>query len=384
MKKKIIEELNSDIDILNKENIDFQNNISIKTGHYWAQWGEYQEWIDYNIATIDTIKNLVKENRYRDSYILLRSVFEAYLIIKLAMIGNMYFFDLLPLKGTSKTKKESPTDLLKRATNDPHLINNKNLIRRKLIYTKDKKDYKLRLIFKSTPVQNTSVFVPRHYFFIRDYSSDNQYLCDLIIKNRWIDSETSQIKENKKINKNVRENFFEIGALIDFFKVNKFATPRQADAIFVHYSYLSKFTHNTIESYKLNHSQFRTSDLNKIFKNDFTHELLILLYCNFLSLYFLNLQYKYFSKEPDIGIKQIYKRKLRKIFAANNNKYSFFWFIYNKPYSFDLMLYKYKKRKTNQQKNVVIPYYVNPFVRLRDLRSYWPDYKPPEILSEEI
>lgn len=387
--KKIIRELHADLEYLNNGNGTFHKHYKSHTGHSWAQWSEYQEWINYNISTLSSINSLVDQKRYRDCYILLRPVLEAYLIIKLAMIGNKYFFDLLPIK-TNKSK-ESESDLMNRATNDPNLVNNPNLISKKLIREKGG-GYKVRLIFKNSAVQNTNVFVPKHYFMAREFDPDSVYLSDLIAKNRWIELEEDKISEHKHTHRNIKNNFLDIGSLLEFFRINKFTTSRQSKAIFVHYSYLSKFIHPTVQGYEtISRGQTRAyyNSSDEINKYDFFHELLILLYATFLSAHFIELQIQYFGNQPDLKLDKAYKNEVKKRIKIINGDYSFFWFIYNEPYIYDIYQYKIKKGAGRQYNSTPkIPYYVNPLARLRELSGGWSNavfgtYHPPKILSED-
>lgn len=388
MSKKVIGELNKDLGETNSENLNFRKNFINLTGHSWYQWGEYEKWINHNIVTLDSVKDLVGKNKYRDCYVLLRSVLEAYLVIKLAMLGNKYLFDLLPT-GKGKTK-ESKADLLNRARSDPNLSTS-NVLSKKLI--EDETGYRVRIIFENLPVKDTKVFVPRHYFLAKEYDPDAQYLSDLIIRNRWRDLPESKarIKEHKQLNRNIQNNFFSVGALLDFFKINGFVTTRQKQAIFVHYNYLSKFTHSTVVSYETlpNNNYYPHADsLESFLKNDFDHELLILLYCNFLSLYFVELQLNYFCRQPDLKVKNNYRKYLKKKIGEIKKKYAFFWFIYNKPYEYDIFQYKMKGRFPKTYKiKPSIPYYTDPFTRLKNLKGGWSNkvlghYEPPKILYD--
>ncbi len=385
--RKIIRDLYLDLEHFNKENVAFHTHYKNITGNGWTQWGDYHYWINHNICTLDSIAVLVREKRYRDCYILLRPVLEAYLIIKLCMLGNRYFYDLLPLD--EKGRKESAADLLKRANQDPNLLNNPHFISKKLV--RRRKKYWVRLLFNSPPVEKTTVYVPNHYLLAKEYEPDTVYLSDLIIRNRWDDEKSKQIKEVKKRNKNIKENFFDMDCLQDFFKVNKFKTTRSM-AIFTHYSFLSKFIHPTVNGYQTiskGNTKGHINNINEVNDYDFLNELLILLYSLFLSIYFVELQLEYFSQQSDLEVDKEYKRVIVEKIKNINEKYSFFWFLYNKPHKFDEVYYKNKRSNMRLKRKFKIPYFVNPLNRLKDLTSFWPDphgglYSPPKILSEEL
>ncbi len=383
---KAIKELQEDIEKLNVENLAFHKSYENRTGHGWAQWSEYQKWINFNVGTLDSIQTLVKEHRYRDCYILIRPVLEAYLLIKLSMLGNTIFFDLLPKKNGKVM--ESKEELLARAKNDPEL-KKADVVKMKLI--KDESGYRVRILFREKPVGGSREFVPRHYFFAKEYDPDTQYLSDLILKNQWHGIKYPT-KDHKKKNRDIQRNFLRIGALLDFFSVKKFASPRERQAIFVHYSYLSKFTHSTVRAYDSlakNHNGSNPSNLESLFKKNTLHELLILLYCAFLSLYFLKLQLDYFGRESDLVIRAKRRKEIRELTKAIEDKYSFFWFIYNKPHTFDLWQYQSKREiSQNANKKIPIPYYVDPYHRLEGLMSTWSNpilgrHEPPPILRAE-
>lgn len=385
--QRIFEELSEDIQMLIDANVTLHKHFTSPTDNGWAQWSDYRKWINFNIGSIQTVTELAGGDRYRDCYIILRSVLEAYLLIKLSMLARIQYFDLLPIKDPN-TGKEKPGDLLLRAqgiaAKEPRFFSLKPM------HEKNKPGrYWVRMLHTISPVGNTQEYVPVIYFFFKDYDPDGHYLSHLISKNSWAGSKWD-VKKHREKQQSISKVYLKLEQILLSFQINKFATPRQTDAILAHYNFLSKFTHAAPVSYDEVNSRYDIGHLNEVqgvFKFERYNKMLCLLYALNLSLYFLELQLDYFTKEPDLLLERQHQAKLNALRKRIKQKYSFFWFIYNKPHEFDHFTNKLKRQKLAPKKTPNIPYYVNPLKRLRDMTGGWSNpilgqYVPPKIMTE--
>lgn len=382
MPHQILQEIRSDIDELLKLNVTFHKNFTYGESS-WTHWGEYQEWINYNILSLKSVVNLAEAKCYRDSFVLVRTVFESFFLIELTMLAKYLYFNYLPYRGETKYQ------LLTRAKLEaPKVFGKKNIKNIKLVENMGR-PFKVQVVYRANPVSRSNKVIPRHYFIFKEYNPDELYLSGISLGDIW--GKRLKKRGKKKIQSRLSNTFLNMPvAILNFLKINRLATARERDAIVVHYNFLSKFTHGVSESYSIlskNKQRSFLRSLDEVMEFDYFKELLCLLYACHLAIYYIELQMKFFLNEEEIKIKNL--ESIKKIVLHLKDKYSFFWFVYNKPTDYDIFQYKIRqiiKKKPNlSPKDSQIKCHKNPLSRLEDLHIDYCNqsigrYMPPKIL----
>ena len=378
-KKSVIQKLNKDIDYLLELNVKFHENFSYGKSS-WSQWADYQEWINFNMLSLRTIKNLSSQSLYRDAFILNRSVFESYFLIKLAMLG-VYRCHSYSLKNNKDgfSSIEEVRNELEKILGKSNVISVTQISKNKLEYT-----------YKVKPVENTKKGIPDSYFYFKEFDAGVCYVDDVLFGNK--KTKRKETKRRVKKHKEINRRFLNMpGAILKLLSVNKMATKRQEDAIRIHYNFLSQFAHGSVRSYEILKGGQQKAYLNNLSELDcynYPKELLLLCYVCHLAIYYIELQIEYYSNEEEIKISSLSKVKVS--IDEIKQKYDFFWFIYNNPTEYDAFNYKmdklYSQKKPTLESDSDIKYYKDPLARLEKLHdSYSNDlageYRSPIILK---
>ena len=87
--KKILEDINS----LFIQIGTFKEQINFNDDTIYSEHLEYIEWANHQIKSLFDSLFLLKSNSYKSSFVLIRSVFESYFVLHLAMNGLKFNFE---------------------------------------------------------------------------------------------------------------------------------------------------------------------------------------------------------------------------------------------------------------------------------------------------
>jgi hypothetical protein len=215
----------------------------------------------------------------------------------------------------------------------------------------------------------TNEIVPIYNFILRDYIPEDTHLSSIdgISENTFpfIISYT----ENKKIMaKSIYNNFFYVKYLIRNLVINNLVDKTRADKIKVHYNFMSKYVHPSIDSIDiwLQFNESRIANYPKINSNIYRE--LILLYIGRLMYLYLNTYVKYYKNNENQKECKKYENFIEELNLMSND----LWFFDNEPMQYDI-------DKSNMQKQILkqinksifngIHYPKNPLERLNLMRN---------------
>ena len=352
----------------------------------------YQFFYD-QFMSMNSVLILLEKNKYKDCFIILRSILESYLFLlqmmKCETYKNSKEYTIIPNPGS--TKEEARNNTLEKWKNewkrgdkpeykDIIAINAKN--NDKIIIT-----YEWTGLYEEKDVKEEGYFISKYFFDFEEYSHEIRFLSDLptiAAGDRMPDVTKSIKKEHEKIYHHV----FYINSIIKNLKNNHLINDEQEDRIRVHYNFLSSFTHPTknIISYFGDPRIVYTKGVEEeitIAENGITKNYVylkyekkiieeqILLYICKLQMLIISLFsdfFKLLSSNSDWSKK--YSISTRKLDEATRD----FWFIFDNPTEFDIHDSEMRKIWLNEKQKSKIPkdlvlYYTNPLERLTNLKK---------------
>lgn len=338
---------------------------------------------------------LLKENKYKDCFIILRSIFESYLFLLQMMRCKVYKFSreftIIPNSGS--TKEEARDNTLKKwkeewkkggkvEYKDVFDINPSK--KDKIIIT-----YKFEGLYDEKDTNQEGYWISRYFFAFQEYDYELRFLSDLptIFAGDWMPDVTKSIqKKHKKIYHHV----FYIDSIIGNLKDNKLINITQKDRILVHYNFLSSFTHptkNLINSFGDPRIVYAKGVEEKItiskehgITKDYIYskydkkiiEEQILLYMCKLQMLFISLILDFFKPlSSNSNWSEKYSVLVKQLDDATKD----FWFIFDDPTKFDIDDSELRKtwlngeQKEKIRKDLVV-YYTNPLERLTKFKNW--------------
>lgn len=357
-----------------------------------VQWGDSSWMQDTEILNFIRIQSISLENAkqntlrgcYRDSYHIIRMIFEAYFILRLISTCDKY-----PLRIR-----------VTRAKTDPDLSSARNRIIQqareklggRLITTYVENKDTIVAVLRGIPIvddkgKETGVTLPYYYgawhdFRPVEYHLRRDTLQDRIPTLRFLTGEWASAP--RKIRSDLTKNygllykyFLTFDRILENLCLNGVLNKKTATSVLVHYNFLSNFSHCTSDSVSLittrRLSQITSGGLDNIYDHYFS-ELALLYICHLLSMH---LQHAiYYLGWRSIKLKNE-KKLYRPLCQRVENNFGYFWFIFNKPHQYDR--YAHANRKCNYKKKLFfrpeeirlgdVRYYDNPLYRLKQLHQ---------------
>ncbi len=346
-----------------------------RTDIIYLEQGEYITWINYQINTLDDSFNLLHNNSYKSSFTLIRSAYESYWVILLAMLGDRYYIKYIPKEGSNiqKIHQQYVRDFEE---------NKKEREEQGIIKIHNIKNNSFKIEYFGRKNQEGEI-IPHYYFLFNEYNPEIAYLG---FEEGYYESDKLSEIQDEMENRHKDLNYyfrFEKGIKENLI-LNNLVTEKDFEKMLVHYSFLSTWTHFSKQSIDIiEGNTYRIEDYKQInTKYNFYLTRLSLLYIgNLLSMY-LKLWIKF-------GKKQISEKKLKDLkfveeFEDLINKFEekidYFWFIFNKPSAYFKWEYcckqlckniksadKLKLIDYNLIEDRLIPYYKNPLKSLKEM-----------------
>jgi hypothetical protein len=324
-----------------RDRIEYAKNV-------WEKENKALNLFESQVQLCETIRDLVKAERYTEAFILNRTVFENFFLISLILKGSKYVLRYnIPVKPG-----ENPREAYNRLTKE--LEGRKDIVAFKPL----KKYRKIEVVRKGLYTKKGDKLTPVYYFVFKEYDP----ITHRVGKIKSITSKdfSPEVVANwQKEHESLYKACFGFENIVKAAVLNDIITEEQAERVRVHYNFLSAFTHLTNMGFSMIHSY--ETQANKHYLME-----LNLLYVLSLLRFYLLLLIDFFSK-TEHSIKDI--NYIIELLNEQEKRYSYFWFIYNKPSEYDYWKYqtvrKYRQLK-GELLNEDIPYYKNPYQRLKE------------------
>jgi len=350
----------------------------------WAQDMEILNFIRIQTLSLQNAKDNAIKGYYRDTYHLVRMVFEAYFTLRLISTCDRYPFRIK----------------IKRAANDPSLEHARNrtiqearrVFGNRLITTYMEDSRTLVALLRGIPVvdeqgQDTGVTVPYYYqawhdFRPVEYHLRRPSLQDRIPTRRFLTGEWASIPRRirKELNKDyglLYRYFLTFDKILENLCLNGVLNKKTTTRVLVHYNFLSNFSHSTSDSISMvsrrTISEITPDGLDNVYNHYFS-ELALLYICYLLSMH---LQHAlHYLRWRSIRLRNR-KRLYQLICHRVEDDFGYFWFIFNKPHQYDR--YAHANRKCNPRRGIFyrpediklgnVRYYDDPLYRLKQLHQ---------------
>jgi len=324
--------------------------------------------------TVMTVTTMAENKKYKESLILLRSVFEKFLYFWLMFKGVKfkwtYAYKIVP--KTSSTPREARDKTVEswqelRKSGDPKYAN-----------WEIQKGHKEDVIFLTNQEEGiyltkdgvkTDDIVPIYNNMLNEYEPDIKHLSDIENKARnMIDLKNAD--ELTSYQDQIYNHYIYITNIFRNLRINNLVDKFGLNIIRIHYNFLSKYVHPSKYSLEL------WDDLNKRnYGSEYTKEQalkeLVLFYCTkLMQLYFREFisGYKDTKSTETFDKFQLMVKELEEMSQD-------FWFFDNKPSQFDL-IYSESIKKSRKSMGKIVPegtiYNEDPLDRLMQLRMYSP------------
>lgn len=312
--------------------------------------------------TMDSVIELTKSGKFKDAFILLRTVFEMLLYFWLMVEAEVYYFpQILTAKAEDGKSAQQVRDSVfkrwnaKKEAGDPkyqHIIK----------LTKIGSDA-LNVVYRYEGLYGDSGdMIPAYYFILNEKYDPNAKLAKL-------DSiRDGEVHIHDKITKFQTELYYynlTFSRTIFNLLENKLISKPQDDYIKVHYNFLSKFVHPTKDAVDPN---FQSKRYGYPDVGEETIKELILLYLCRIQYLFFRIITGRFKKENKTAKLEKYLSLMERLDSTSSH----FWFFDNNPSEFDILISDSKKHlqkisdKTPTEKVI---YYEDPLFRLKQFRG---------------
>ena len=212
-------------------------------------------------------------------------------------------------------------------------------------------------LYDAKDKEKTGEATPFFVFAFEEYDPDPHHLSELSGQS-WHDPFYSPIVETHRY---LYSQFLNIDKIASNIKLNNLLSSEQLDRFWVHYNYLSSFTHPTKRGLLATDAMEYSSESGR---KDRFFETLILMYAAHFQAMLIRLMAAYFSDRNKFTDLSVYIKQAEKLEEASKD----FWFIYNNPTEFDIdeseMQKKWKEVQHMQVPSGVL-YYSDPYERLK-------------------
>lgn len=220
-----------------------------------------------------------------------------------------------------------------------------------------KKHNQIEIVHEGLYSKKGDVLIPIYHFVFEEYDPFRHRI-DRIPSIASKDLSTEYLGKWQKKHESLYKTYLGFENILDATVLNGLVTEDQKTRVKVHYNFLSGFTHLTKMGLDL------TKSYNSRTNAHYLLELNLLYVLRIIRLYLL-LLIDFFSK-TDHKIRDV--QKLASYLNGMGRKYDYFWFIFNKPSEYDSWKYQTAKeyrRKKGELLDEKIPYYRNPYERLK-------------------
>ncbi|MDH3764432.1 MAG: hypothetical protein OER82_01300 [Nitrosopumilus sp.] len=336
----------------------------------------------YNDILFDTIKSefqsmesalsLIHLNKYKDSFIILRSVFETLLYFWLMIKGKKYRFTrewtITPKEGHTVKEGRDLTyeqwcrDWKTGVENYKNVTSINKKSEDKILLTRE-----LEGLFEDKDIEKKKIY-PFYTFVLSDhYSPSITFTADLpSIKEGSFNPDLTEKLVSEQ--KTIYHNYIRIEAIIKNLILNNIITEIQRDYIVVHYNFLSHYVHQSkyaIQDFTKDISIYRRNQIS----SDIVDEQILLYICSMQSILLKTIIDKFEKENPKASV-----QKYKELIFELDSSTEYFWFIDNEPTLYDKWLSDIKTRSAerfrNKPKTDIVLYYEDPLERLQKMKDF--------------
>ena len=331
----------------------------------------YNLWINHQIIPLMDAFDLLKNNSYKSSFSLIRTVFESFWVINLTMNGIKHLVEYKSLNNEEAQKIYCSwlNQLKEKKDEKPWKY---------ILEIKRPEGKKIKVVFDGVVnlTNGEGEIMPWYYFQFKDYDPEIAYL--------GISSPTFDIEGHEEFSKRMKKKhqnlkyFFEFGKGVkESLLLNELISEKEFEIARVHYNFLSTFVHPSANSFSSihgnNYGHGNFKDIKKY--NQELYHLGLLYLGNILCLY-INSFLKFSERQIKEG--KILKINFKEDFALAvkdfKNCSDYFWFIYNEParyykmeHAITLMSRGVKEVKIDSIMSSEIEYPKNPLETLKKM-----------------
>jgi hypothetical protein len=345
---------------------------------------EILDFIRVQTLSLENAKENAIRGYYRDTYHLIRMIFEGYLILRLISTCDKYPLRIKVVRGETDPDMNSARNRITRRVQ-------KAFAGRLITTYTEGKDTVVAVLCGMPVVDNTGketgVTIPYYYgawheFRPLEYHLRRDTLQDKIPTLRFLTGEWAGFprKTKQDLSKNyglLYKYFLTFGRILENLRLNGILNKKTSTRVLVHYNFLSEFSHCTSESVSLitqrRLHQITSGGLDNVYDH-YLSELALLYVCHLLSMHLEHAIY--YLRWRSIKLKNE-KRIYRPLCQRVESDFGYFWFILNKPHQYDR--YSHANRKCDYKKKIFyrpedirmadVRYYDNPLRRLKGLHQ---------------
>jgi hypothetical protein len=324
------------------------------------------------LESLLAILNMKEQKRYKESFILVRTVFEKFLFFWLMFEGKKYrhamTFNIL--RQSSKTDREARDSTL--AKWKKLWSEGAEQFRQVISIVAGKKDSVIKVVYvfegyqlirNGTP---TDEIVPVYNSILEEYKPDVAHLGKLSsMTGEPLVSQNSQVIE---VQKTLYHNFFYIESIFRNLRLNKLIDSEQLNKIRVHYNFLSNYVHVAMANLAIWKDVTEYSN-QKSYEDEIYDKLIFLYVAKLFHLYLKVYVNGYQDENNNPVVSAKYKHITEKLESLSKD----LWFFDNEPTEYDVKNSEYLKqiRKT-MEKTIMddLLYYNDPLERMKMLISY--------------
>lgn len=345
------------------ENLERDATLGVKS---WDNvWSTYFQFFYSEFDSLRSVLLLLQQLKYKDAFILLRSILEYYFFLVLMIKGARYRetqeYRVIP--STRRQLREERDATYEKWVNI--WKSNKSARPEILAIEKGKAEdvilvrVELKGLYERTDVEKKGEVIPKFYFVFDQYDPYVNFLGTLPTLFRRGPSFEKVIEKHRHL----YSQFLNIRKIKNNLVLNNLLSREELDRLKVHYNFFSSFTHPTrkgisIQDHYLLHSET---------KNEAVERLLLTYVAHFQAM-LLRLIVGYFIvKNPECELSTYINRAQELERAAED-----LWFIYNDPTSFDTEQSKIRKKsmeimKVQTREGTL--YYSDPIERMKQILS---------------
>lgn len=324
------------------------------------------------IDTLIKVIDLVELNIFKESFIILRTVFEKFLFFWLMFEGKKYrwitTYKIIPNKNnTPKYTRDNTLQLWKKEKAAGNIkfkdvINMESSKQDKIIVT-----YEIEGLKNETNLGDE--IMPIYNFILKEYNPDDAHLSSVQnLSENLFPFITSYTDNRIKLQKSMYHNFFYIENIIRNLVINNLIDNIKADRIKVHYNFMSRYVHPSFTSIDI-WLQFNPSIYANYPKiNSDIYKELILLYVGRLMYLYLKTYLNYYKNNKNQNECKKYENLIDELNVISGD----LWFFDNEPLQYDIDESKMQKQILRDIKISVsndIHYPKNPLERLNKMRN---------------
>lgn len=330
--------------------LELSSNFRKRIEYAEATWDTEMEALrlfESQVRTCQTIRDLVKGEKYAEAFILNRTVLENYLLICLILKGTKYVLKYKVPVEHGETAKAAYDRLVKKLEG-----------RKDIISFRPSKNYgRIEIVHRGLYPTEGDRLIPVYHFVFQRYDPVSHWVGKIksIVSKDFSPDITAKWQ---KTHESLYKTYFGFNNLLQAAALNEILSDEQMEKVRVHYNFLSAFTHLTKMGFDLNMPYEGWRHIHYLM------ELNILYVLRILRLYLLLLIEFFARTQHTINDVDQLVADLDEI----GKKYDYFWFIFNKPSEYDYWEYQTAKaywRIKGKKLEGEIPYYKNPYQRLR-------------------